>query len=1171
MKLESVELKGFKSFKDKVNLQFNNPICAIVGPNGSGKSNISDAIRWVLGEQSAKSLRGNKMEDVIFSGTEKIAPLNFASVSLSFDNKDKWIPIEYENVVVSRRVFRTGESQYYINKKACRLKDIRELFMDTGIGKEGYSIIGQGRIDEILSNKSEDRRYIFEEASGISKYKYKKEEALRKLDKTVTNLGRIEDVLIQKQENRDYLEKQAKRATIGLKLTEEIKLLDLYYYLVDVEIIQNKYNEIIQENKSIQEEMDSYKEIISKLEPKLEEESLTLKSLEDELKRFSNEKSSFINKLQDYNLKLKLTEERVLNNNNEIERVSKEIEYFNEKLDKNKIRSKELDEEKIETNNSLLTRKEELNDIDFMIADLQEEIENLTLALSERETKLSSLRETLSNIQVENLTRERLFESRREDVLKLSKDKEGLAEELKVLNESYDKLYATYKEVNDKVTEQLSSIEKLEIQLEDNKNKFVQLNEQYRKVEVDLSTKERELNFYINVRDNYEGYNKQVSNFFNRIKGMNLKDKCIGTLADLIEVEEKYLIAINNALGGSLQNVVVENEYDAKVLIEFLKSEKIGRLTFLPLNKINKPSANVKFHDERILAIASELVNCENKFKGLINHFLNKTLVVSSLEDAIEISKKYNRYRIVTLDGEIFNSWGSIVGGYTGKSSNTDILNRNNKILELENENKILQQTKEELIKELKILDETLKNYNKEYEAKESEKRLNENKKNELDKKLQNLSNEINVKKSLYEEAAGKYESILNASSDKLDLENHESISVEIEKLNAEYEELKSNLENKNLDKRSLEIEKINISSKIDGLERDLNILSNKEKDIKNENEDFSHRLKLDIESKENVESELVINRENINKYNDEINNLVKGLSEIESVLKENEVDFKRRQDELLVKKEELRDYKDINVKLDYSMGLNLEKIENLNSNITRIRTNCLEEYSVYIDKFTLIEEVEEPSRSELKSLKKDLRNLGYFSADTIEEFKIVDEDLNFLLNQKNDLLKSKNDIEEIIKNLNREMKEMFTTSFKDINNRFQKIFKILFDGGNAELKLEGSNPLESGVEIVAEPPGKKLQSLTLLSGGEKSLTAVALLFAIFETRPSPFCILDEIDAALDEANITRYTSYLKSLTDSTQFIMISHRKTTMEIADVLYGVSMEEEGVSKVVSLKLK
>ncbi|MEJ8751068.1 chromosome segregation protein SMC [Lagierella sp. ICN-221743] len=1171
MKLESVELKGFKSFKDKVNLQFNNPICAIVGPNGSGKSNISDAIRWVLGEQSAKSLRGNKMEDVIFSGTEKIAPLNFASVSLSFDNKDKWIPIEYENVVVSRRVFRTGESQYYINKKACRLKDIRELFMDTGIGKEGYSIIGQGRIDEILSNKSEDRRYIFEEASGISKYKYKKEEALRKLDKTVTNLGRIEDVLIQKQENRDYLEKQAKRATIGLKLTEEIKLLDLHYYLVDVEIIQNKYNEIIQENKSIQEEMDSYKEIISKLEPKLEEETLTLKSLEDELKRFSNEKSSFINKLQDYNLKLKLTEERVLNNNNEIERVSKEIEYFNEKLDKNKIRSKELDEEKIETNNSLLTRKEELNDVDFMIADLQEEIENLTLALSERESKLSSLRETLSNIQVENLTRERLFESRREDVLKLSKDKEGLAEELKVLNESYDKLYANYKEVNDKVTEQLSSIEKLEIQLEDNKNKFVQLNDQYRKVEVDLSTKERELNFYINVRDNYEGYNKQVSNFFNRIKGMNLKDKCIGTLADLIEVEEKYLIAINNALGGSLQNVVVENEYDAKVLIEFLKSERIGRLTFLPLNKINKPSANVKFDDERILAIASELVNCESKFKGLINHFLNKTLVVSSLEDAIEISKKYNRYRIVTLDGEIFNSWGSIVGGYTGKSSNTDILNRNNKIIELENENKILQQTKEELIKELKSLDETLKNYNKEYEAKESEKRLNENKKNELDKKLQNLSNEINVKKSLYEEAAWKYESILNASSDKLDLENHESISVEIEKLNAEYEELKSNLENKNLDKRSLEIEKINISSKIDGLERDLNILSNKEKDIKNENEDFSHRLKLDIESKENVESELVINRDNIKKYNYKINELNERLNEIESVLKGNEVDFKRRQDELLEKKEELRDYKDINVKLDYSMGLNLEKIENLNSNITRIRTNCLEEYSVYIDKFTLIEEVEEPSRSELKSLKKDLRNLGYFSADTIEEFKIVDEDLNFLLNQKNDLLKSKNDIEEIIKNLNREMKEMFTTSFKDINNRFQKIFKILFDGGNAELKLDGANPLESGVEIVAEPPGKKLQSLTLLSGGEKSLTAVALLFAIFETRPSPFCILDEIDAALDEANITRYTSYLKSLTDSTQFIMISHRKTTMEIADVLYGVSMEEEGVSKVVSLKLK
>lgn len=1171
MKLESVELKGFKSFKDKVNLQFNNPICAIVGPNGSGKSNISDAIRWVLGEQSAKSLRGNKMEDVIFSGTEKIAPLNFASVALSFDNSDKWIPIEYEKVVVSRRVFRTGESQYYINKKACRLKDIRELFMDTGIGKEGYSIIGQGRIDEILSNKSEDRRYIFEEASGISKYKYKKEEALRKLDKTVTNLGRIEDVLIQKQENRDYLEKQAKRATIGLKLTEEIKLLDLYYYLVDVEIIQNKYDEIIQENKSIQEEIKSYEEIISKLEPKLEEESLSLKTLEEEIKKLSGDKSSLNNKLQDYNLKLKLTEERVLNSNNEIDRISKEIDYFNEKLEKNKIKSEDLGKERTEVNNSLLSRKEELKDVDLKLVELQESIDNLTLDLNEKESKLTSLKETLKNIQVENLTRERLFESRREDVLKLSKDKDVLEEEIRILNQSYDELDVTYKEISDKVSRTLSSIEKLQQEIAEKKNKFSQLNEKYQKIEVDLSTKERELNFHINVRDNYEGYNKQVSNFFNRIKGTNLKEKCIGTLADLIEVEDKYLIAINNALGGSLQNVVVENEYDAKVLIEFLKSERIGRLTFLPLNKINKPSANVKFDDKRVLAIASELVNCEDKFKGLINHFLNKTLVVSSLEDAIEVSKKYSRYRIVTLDGEIFNSWGSIVGGYTGKSSNTDILNRNNKILELEKETKTLQQIKAELIKELKTLDDTLKNYNRDNEIQEVEKRINENDKNELEKKIQSLSNEINVKKSLYEEALGKYESILNASSEKLDLENHESISEEIQKLNVEYVELKSDLENKNIDKRSLEIEKINITSKIDGLERDLHILENKEKDINNENEDLSYRLKLDLETKENVESELVINREKIEKYNEEIKSLNEGISEIENLLKESEADFKERQDELSEKKEELRDYKDINVKLDYSMGLNLEKIENLNSNISRIRNNCLEEYSVYIDKFTLIEEVKEPSRKELKTLKKDLRNLGYFSVDTIEEFKIVDEDLNFLLNQKNDLLKSKNDIEEIIKNLNREMKEMFTTSFKDINNRFQKIFKILFDGGNAELKLDGTNPLESGVEIVAEPPGKKLQSLTLLSGGEKSLTAVALLFAIFETRPSPFCILDEIDAALDEANITRYTSYLKSLTDSTQFIMISHRKTTMEIADVLYGVSMEEEGVSKVVSLKLK
>lgn len=1171
MKLEAVELKGFKSFKDKVNLQFNNPICAIVGPNGSGKSNISDAIRWVLGEQSAKSLRGSKMEDVIFSGTEKIAPLNFASVSLSFDNSEKWIPIEYEKVVVTRRVFRTGESQYYINKKACRLKDIRELFMDTGIGKEGYSIIGQGRIDEILSNKSEDRRYIFEEASGISKYKYKKEEALKKLDKTVTNLGRIEDVLIQKQENRDYLEKQAKKATIGLKLTKDIKLLDLYYYLIDVEIIQNKYNEVIRENKSIKEEIDYYNDLISKIEPKIEEESNSLKSLEEEIKRLSTDESSVKDKIQDYNLKLKLTEERVLNGNNEIDRISKEIKYFEEKLETNKIKSEEIDVEKIEINNSLLNRKKELENVNCKVLEFKKEIDSLNLALNEKESKILSLKETLNNIQVEKLTRERIFESRKEDISKLSQDKYTLEEELKKLKQDYNDLNKIYNEVKDKVFGQVSKIEELKNKIEFCKDDYTKLNEKYHKVEVELQTKERELNFYINVRNNYEGYSKQVSNFFNRIKKTNLKDKCIGTLADLIEVEDKYLIAINNALGGSLQNVVVENEYDAKVLIEFLKSERIGRLTFLPLNKINKDDSKIKFEDPKILAIASELINCDKKFKGLINHFLNNTLVVSNLEDAIEVSKKYNRYRIVTLDGEIFNSWGSIVGGYTGKSSNTEILNRNNKILELEKETKQMSNEKEKLIKELKKLDILIKNYHEEHKLIEVEKNIEEKGKIELEEKIQSLSNDIKVKQSLYVEAVSKYESILNISFEELDLENPESIREEIQRLNTEHNKLKLKFENINSENRKQEIEKININSKIESLERDLNILLNKEKDIKNENEDFSYRLKLDMESKEKVELDLRGNRENIEKYNSELEVLNSKIIEIQNILEENEVDFKSRQNELLERREELRDNKEINVKLEYSMGLNLEKIENLNSNISRIRNNCLEEYSVYIDKFTLVEEIEEPSRKELKLLKKDLRELGYFSVDTIEEFKIVDEDLKFLLNQKNDLMKSKNDIEEIIKNLNKEMKEMFTTSFKDINGRFQKIFKILFDGGNAELKLEGTNPLESGVEIVAEPPGKKLQSLTLLSGGEKALTAVALLFAIFETRPSPFCILDEIDAALDEANIFRYTNYLKSLTDSTQFIMISHRKTTMEIADVLYGVSMEEEGVSKVISLKLK
>ncbi|WP_300408220.1 chromosome segregation protein SMC [Lagierella sp.] len=1171
MKLESVELRGFKSFKDRVNLQFNTPICAIVGPNGSGKSNISDGIRWVLGEQSAKSLRGNKMEDVIFSGTEKIAPLNYASVSLYFDNSEHWIPIDYEKVVVSRRVFRSGESEYYINKKPCRLKDVRELFMDTGIGKEGYSIIGQGRIDEILSNKSEDRRYIFEEASGISKYKYKKDEAVKKLEKTVNNLGRIEDVLIQKQENRDYLAKQAKKATIGLELSRDIKLLDLHYYLIDVDNINLKNEEILQATKDLKNEIDEHRTVITKQEPHFIKEEEELKELQNKIKNLKSESDKSDKELQNSNLKLTLTRERVKNDIKEVERLASEQDYFKDRIREIKEKSNQYNQEDVNLKENLKKSLQELTDTESEIDKMSTDIIKVEEELTIKSKKIEELRDHLNRINVERLTREKLEENRQEDISSMKSQKLSLQDQLGELKKDQDNFSEILKGIQLNLNLQEENLLKINDSIEGNKEKLDILRENFQKIEVDLNTKNKELKFFTNVRDNYEGYNRQVSNFLNRIKNTGLKSKVIGTLADLIEVDDKYLVAINNSLGGSLQNIVVEDELDAKDLIEFLKKEKIGRLTFLPLNKIYKRDNLVKFDDKRILSIASEVIKVDNRYKGLINHFLNKTLIVETLNDAIEVSKNYKGFRVVTLDGEIFNTWGSIVGGYSGKSFTAEILNRNNKIIELESEISSLYKDRETLKVQIDKITLDLKKSKGKLSELIQNKEMNLNEKKIIDERLQLNENDLKVKESLILELEKKLEAINGKFIDNENSFDLEDLNLKLNSLIQQEKSLNSSLEEARLEVNKFEIKKASITSKVEGMQRDQNILANNIKDLLDQEKDLSFRLNSNAERKMKLEVDIETSTKEISSLEDNLEQLKVNLNEFHEEIECLELDYENRFEIFIKKKDEISDLKNIVNKLEYSLELNYEKLQNLKVDLDRICRVVKDEYSICIDRFTLTKEVKNPSRKELKDLKRQLKNLGYFSVDTIEEFKIVDEDLNFLLNQKKDLLKSKEDIEEIISNLDKEMKEIFLSSFKDINQRFKKIFNILFDGGNAQLRLEGSDPLVSGVEIVAEPPGKKLQSLSLLSGGEKALTAVALLFAIFETRPSPFCILDEIDAALDEANITRYTNYLRSLTKSTQFIMISHRKTTMEIADVLYGVSMEEEGVSKVISLKLK
>ena len=1171
MKLKSIEIQGFKSFRDKIKLQFNNPVCAIVGPNGSGKSNISDAIRWVLGEQSVKSLRGTKMQDVIFSGTEKSKPLNFAQVALNFDNTDKWIPIEYEEVNITRRVFRTGESEYYINRKLCRLKDLREIFMDTGIGKEGYSIIGQGRIDEILSSKSEDRRYIFEEASGISKFKYKKEESVKKLDKTISNLGRIEDILTQKLEQRDYLKNQSEKATVGLELTNEIKLLDLYFNKLDLEKFNVDNSKLISETKSLVDEIKEKEKLINEIEPEIDSLKFNSEKLKSEYEKLQEEYNKNEKTVSNFNLEYKLNEEKLNYNNSETKRLEEDKIYLEEK----KITVGKKIESSLNTYNKT---NDDFNNLELQINNVVKEKEGLKSELDKKKEDLNEINdeilkinEILKEIEVEKRTKESIEKSEKEKLDNDIANRDRLLIEYEELKSKYSNEETISKNISLNIDKISDNINLSKINIDEFRETINKLNNEKSELELRVKDLNREYIFNKNLMDNYEGFNKQVSTFFKKIKNTSYAKIPLGTVADLINIEDRYTKAVNNVLSGVLQNIVVEDESDAKTLINFLKVEKIGRLTFLPINRIKGKNIIPKFNDERIIAVASEIIHCDNKYKSIINYFLGKTLIVENLDSAIDISKVYKQYRIVTLDGDVFNSWGSVVGGYTNNRKSVNIINRGKNIEELKS--KI-----EENMNNITSINGDINKYNIDIN------KLNIKYKNdseELQKveleleNQENIMNKINtliaIKENSLKDLNEQIEKYVGSFSSKYSDLNIKDLEVESKTNNIKYNELLNEINILKDNVNRLDYEIIKLNSKKESLERDIKLNKDILEEMNFEKSDITRRMENnDIQLIELLE-EFSRRKEKSITLKAELEKSMKNSEELIKKIPEKKNNYELLLTKYLEKKDEVNDMKNIMSKLEYSLNLVNNKIENINTNRSKIKKFIAEEYNVEIEKFTLIENVENPSKSNLKSLRNKLKGLGYFSVDSIEEFKLINEEAEFLLNQKNDLLKSKDNIENIIKSLDKDMKVMFSKSFEDINEKFNKIFGVLFDGGHASLELQDKDILNGGIDIIAEPPGKKMQNLSLLSGGERALTAVALLFAIFETSPSPFCILDEIDAALDEANISRYTKYLRSFTDTTQFIMITHRKTTMEIADILYGVSMEEEGISKVISLELE
>ncbi|QQY80761.1 condensin subunit Smc [Keratinibaculum paraultunense] len=1183
MYLKKVEIRGFKSFADKIEVDFKEGITAIVGPNGSGKSNIADAIRWALGEQSIKTLRGSKMEDVIFSGTDNRKPLGYAEVNIIFDNKDEFIPIDYQEVAITRRVFRSGESEYYLNKNPCRLKDIKELFMDTGVGKDGYSIIGQGKVDEILSTKPEDRRIIFEEAAGIVKYKSKKEEAKKKLEKTQDNLIRLKDIIAELERQAAHLKEQSEKANIFLQLSNNLKELEVNIFIRDIEKISEELELIQKERTSLINDINEKKKERENIESQFNLMKSNIESIDFKIDKLQNEKMELLNKLNECKNRVQILEEKQ-------KFFIKDVKRLTEEIDDLKIHEKELIKENENINIEIIDEKKSLETVKAKFEKKEIELKDVNNKIKLEEKKIDKEKDkiiTSYNKMTDIKSKINNLESFEENIYKRMNQLEREIKCLKTNMEEDVQSLEKVKELEAEKKKQVLSCNRTltDLKLKD-ENYSEQLNDIFSKLndnKVELQGKISNYNLLKNMQNDYEGYFKSVKNLMIACKkDKKLKDKLIGLVADLIKVDEKYEKAIDVALGGSLQNIVTANEEDAKFIIEYLRKNNLGRITFLPLTTIKGDPININAKDRKklnIIGLGSELVEYDTKYKNIIDYLLGRSIVVNNLDDATLVANRFNyRYKIVTLEGDIINAGGSMTGGSMNKSSGK-LLNRNYILEKLRKEINILTEIQRDLekqkndiqlkreknIQQLNYYEKTLQDFNVEVIKLENEKN---NINAQIEKNHDAISKFNKELDSLNQELKGiKYDrEIFEANLNSLESEN-EGIKDNVKNFMKQFEciknikeQLAKELTDLNIQINLLENKLIDKEEKYHNIQLELNDL----KEIRQNKKLELNNIKNEIENIKSTIDSVTINMQNLTDMEKDKNNKLKLLQKDRTKEMEG---YYVQQKQLKNINDELDQLEKIRNKLEVKKAKYMMQLEN-------VKLRLKEDYELsYEDALDMWIEIEDMEYALLKveRLKKEIKELGTVNLNSIEEYKITKERLEFITKQMNDLIIAKADLKKVIEDMDIKMREQFLSSFNEIKENFNQIFKVLFNGGKADLIIEDEdNILNSGIDIIVQPPGKKLQNLSLLSGGEKSLTAVALLFAILQTKPTPFCILDEIDAALDEANINRYTNYLKSLSKDTQFIIITHRKSTMEIADVLYGVTMEEEGVSKVVSVKL-
>ncbi|MDO5689728.1 MAG: chromosome segregation protein SMC [Tissierellia bacterium] len=1175
MRLKRLEIHGFKSFAERTILTFDRQFTVIVGPNGSGKSNISDAIRWVLGEQSAKSLRGTKMEDVIFTGTDTRKPLNFSKVNIVFDNEDGRLPIEYKEVAISRKSYRTGESEYTINKHNCRLRDIRELFMDTGIGKEGYSIISQGRIDEILSSKPEDRRAILDEATGTAKYKFKKDEAEKKLSKTMENLIRIRDIVLQLEDRTAFLKQESEKARLGLEKITLLERHQLYQYKKALEDSAGERLAIQEKLESLQIELAALEEEHGQIQDRL----TPLKGLIDELTEESEELHR--------NLSEKERKRTQLEANRQI--LTEKITSAMENLTKSQDRMQSLQEENegaliglqghrdriSEAQGEIQQHRGRVREINDQLSQTQQSIDQIKEDQRQGEEQLEILQAELTELRLSKNTAGTLMDTLQQDIDGLKASISKTQQDLEELKPELDSLEVEKTQANQQLISLLQQLETENGELDQAQDQL-RSTEQLRQEKASrLKEMEYKRQIQQNIYDSNEGFNKAVQNFLKeRKRNPEVAKRTMGTLADLITVDPLYQKAVEATLGGALQNIVTLDYNETSYLVKLVKERRMGRVTFLPKDRIFPRNAGkVSIPKSEYLLRGSEAVHCPEEIRGIVDYFLNQTLIVEDIDQAVALSKRVRQYRLVTLDGEIINTWGSVVAGSSANYS-SQLINRRAAIEAMTEE--IAQAGSQLTALEEDILIQT---------NRIAQRQKIQNDRKEQEGKLRVLLQSLDHS---YAERQYEYKLLLNRKeqlSQDLMKKDEEKGSYsernygDMGGLEKQIEALNAALTQQDREKRRLydlhmEQDKdiLYWRNQVELAERDLAMAENRcaelEESLASKASEFQREKTASLGYETSIEA-----------FRGDLDTEALELEGIDLMLKEGSIERDTLRTKITKMRTEHEELLERRVALAEEAAILRSSVEKLESNKELFESKLLsrledlrEEYG-YEDetleqKLAQVEPIK-TSRTIVLTLRQEIREIGHFSFDSIEEYKVVSEQLELYQTQEEDLIRSKEDIQRIIKKLNDDIVRDFDQSFHQINQRFNKIFSILFEGGKARLVIDGEDLLSAGVDIVVEPPGKKLQSLSLLSGGERALTAVALLFAIFESRPAPFCILDEVDAALDEANIGRYVKYLRSFI-GIQFIIITHRKPTMELADVLYGVTMEEEGVSKMLSLAL-